>query len=287
MKQRKCPICELNYIEDNVDACLVCRPAQQPIYRKSKSSSYSPKKPEEGNVAFKCNYCGGSKDDTQIGYAGVCSKNNIRRNIEIEKHKWCCYSECECFLFLDGKLPYEKLKDNNALCYESHILVDWKMSAGENISEGERKGTKRKLSKSINGGLCILTTNMPEEKNEEKRLIFGVFISDKFEEGKENLSGFVQCTSKYKIKLSADEAKKILFWNYYKNKVNSENPRWGSGLFRYIDDCISAQILRDILSIKMGTLDEVLANEILDYYCKIKGLDREAIPRRSGALAKI
>ena len=48
--------------------------------------------------------------------------------------------------------------------------------------------------------------------------IFGVFLVDEAYEGDNREEGYVTTTSKYKISLSLDEAKQMLFWNYYHNE---------------------------------------------------------------------
>lgn len=285
---KKCPLCDLNYIEDDEEACEICRPkASTYKLRRSSRSIGIPKPKEEGNIAFKCNYCDGGKSDIQIGYAGVCSRDNIKENIEVKKRTWCTDSECKCQKYLNGQIEYEQLKNDGFLCYESRVLIDWKASAGEDRKEGERRGRNRKLSKDVSGGLCVLTAITPEMTEEKERIIFGVFISDKFEEGEDGVvSGFVQCTSDYKIKLTPSESKKIKFWNYYFNQNESATASWASGLFRYIDNYQSAQILYDIAQIKKDTADEDLANRLFAKYCKLKNLNPTQIPDNNGALTR-
>ena len=62
--------------------------------------------------------------------------------------------------------------------------------------------------------------------------------------------------------------------------------RWGSGLFRYLDNTESAQILRDIAAVKKGTVDEELADELLQYFCKVNKIDLASVPEPDGALKK-
>lgn len=272
---KKCPKCDLNYILDGGEICISCRPIKKEIKL--------PKPRAEGNIAFKCNYCDGGKNDEQIGYVGVCSKQNIKENIEIKNRSWCSNVDCGCKKFLDGKLPYEQIVRP---CYESAMFTDWKAEAGTNTKDGERKGKCRKLQKNVKNGLCILTTVLPNTV-EEERIILGVFIVNVFEEGDEDCAeGFVQCTSKYKIKLSLAESKKMLFWNYYFNPNSPTKAHIGTGLFRYIDDYQSAQILRDIVEIKKDTPDSTLAKELLEEYCRIKSLDITQVPQKNGTLLR-
>jgi hypothetical protein len=52
---------------------------------------------------------------------------------------------------------------------------------------------------------------------------------------------------RYRIRLPLEVAKELHFWNYY--EIDAKEPKWGSGLFRYLDDVAVGQILRDIADI--------------------------------------
>lgn len=283
----KCPQCDINWIHADQEACPVCL---QDTYKTQKNGKVArePKPRPEGNIAFKCAYCDGGKTNINFGFAGTCSKENIKRNIEIKKQPCCCDADCPCTYFYKGKIKYEEIQEGKT-CYESRMLIDWKALAGMDRKEGERKGKRREIKKNVKNGLCVLTTTIKDSRNtkNEERIVFGVFIVDNFFEGNEqSAEGFVQCNSKYKIKLNPDEANQILFWNYYYFPNKPELAKWKSGLYHFLDDYQCAQILRDIVAVKQGTTDEALANEILDYYCRLKKLDRNAIPENNGALTR-
>lgn len=286
MRWKRCPLCEINYIQGDKESCDVCVPKAREGYTITSGGKEKklPKPKAEGNIAFKCNYCDGGKDDTQIGFAGICTRENIQENILVKKRTWCSDEKCQCAQYLQGKISYDQIDYN---CYESRMLIDWKASAGENLTKNYERNTNRKLSKDVSGGLCVLTAITPEMEEEKERLIFGVFLADKFEEGEDGLvSGFVQCTTEYKIKLAPSEAGKILFWNYYHNRSDEQTASWASGLFRYIDDYQCAQILRDIVEVKKGKSDEITAKSLFEKYCEIKNIDSLNIPKNSGALKR-
>ena len=133
--------------------------------------------------------------------------------------------------------------------------------------------------------LAVLTTREPYAA-EKERFIFGVFLVDEAYEGDNREEGYVTTTSKYKISLSLNEAKQILFWNYYHNENAPEKVAWGQGLHRYVSDIQAASILHDIVIVKAGTEDEALAKEFLEYFCKINGVDSNALPVLDGALQR-
>ena len=115
-------------------------------------------------------------------------------------------------------------------------------------------------------------------------MIFGVFLVDESYEGDNQAEGYVTTTSKYKLKLTPDEANKILFWNYHKNSKDEGTARWSSGLYRYISDITSAQILRDIAEVKKNSSDAELAKEFFEYYCKVNNVDINSLPQNNGVL---
>ena len=83
-----------------------------------------------------------------------------------------------------------------------------------------------------------------------------------------------------------DEAKKVLFWNYYHNENAPEKAAWGQGLHRYITDEQAASILKDIVSVKKGKKDEALAQEFLERFCEINSIDISDFPIMEGALQR-
>ena len=179
---------------------------------------------ERPNIAFKCNYCDGGKSSDSIGFNGLCSEKIIRYNIDTEKRTWCCSKECPCFNYLCGDLTRDDLEaqldDGGFVCYESQMLRDWKAMAGV-VQHGERKGQPMRLMNVSTNSLCILTTREPDS-TEAERIIFAVFLIDDTYDGDDHDEGFVSTQSKYKISLSEQEAKKMLFWRYHANENKPE-----------------------------------------------------------------
>ena len=73
---------------------------------------------------------------------------------------------------------------------------------------------------------------------------------------------------------------------YHANKNNSSRPAWGTGLFRYISEYEGAQILKDAVSVKMGTESEALAKDFFDHYCSLYKLSLDDIGIPEGALTR-
>ncbi|KXL52930.1 hypothetical protein CLNEO_14720 [Anaerotignum neopropionicum] len=246
------------------------------------------RKGKRANVAFKCNFCDGGKSKEQIGFYGVCSDKMIYNNIKIENRTWCNAEDCPCLEYLKGEITREKLdsycQDNGIVCYESQMLKDWKAFAGV-VQNGKRKGKAMKLQQVQKNSLCVLTTRTPGT-GENERFIFALFLVDDIYEGDEQEEGYVSTTSKYKIKLSPQEAKKMLFWNYHSNGNKPKNPAWSSGLHRYFTDEEAVQILKAVVEIKKETADSYLAVDFLEYYCGINGIAGNTVGEARGALKR-
>ena len=242
------------------------------------------------NIAFKCNYCNGGESDDCVGYKCACTDEMINYNIEVAQHKWCCSEESPCNQYYNGIIERRELdayayaEDDGFVCYESQMLRNWTAFAGF-VLTGDNKEKPMKLNKVQVNSLAVLTTREPYAA-EKERFIFGVFLVDEAYEGDNREEGYVTTTSKYKISLSLDEAKQMLFWNYYHNENAPEKTAWGQGLHRYISDIQAASILYDIVAVKAGTEDEALAKEFLEYFCKINSIDSDALPVLEGALQR-
>ena len=254
---------------------------------KSKSKPKTRKSIEESsNLAFRANYCDGGQNSEQIGFSGVCSDKIISNNIEGEKYTWCKSEDSLCMKYHNKEITREELDrtfgKSRIICYESMMLRDWKAYAGS-VLRGDNKGKPKKLGRANKNALCILTTCEPGTE-EDTRYIFGVFLVDEVFKGDTKEEGYVSSGSKFKIKLSREEAQRLLFWNYYVNATNPQNILWNSGLFRYFHNNQAAQILRDIVRIKKDTQDEDLAKEFFEHFCQINRIDIDTLGEINGAL---
>ena len=241
---------------------------------KTKRTTSGPRKSDENNLAFKCNFCNGGCTGTCIGYKGVCSDEQIRYNIEVRRHSWCSNAQSPCRQYLDGTITREELDaqnfDEHFVCYESRMLTAWTAAAGEDLAENGGVSQGRRIQDASANSLAVLTTRYPETE-EEDRVIFGVFVTGKAIEGDEYTAGYVVAKDGYAIELTPDEAKKMKFWNYYKNKDGGI--RWSQGLYRYLKDDACARILSDIVDIKTDPVEKAHAKAVLKYYCELKGVD--------------
>jgi hypothetical protein len=244
------------------------------------------------NTAFKCNFCNGGKTSTNYGFNGVCSKEVIEYNITKAKYDWCSQPRCDCNLYFKKKISYEQLlgiyRKEGSVCYESSMLNEWKALAGYN-NNGMRAGEARTIKNAEIGSLAILTLVTPNDA-EYNRRIFAIFLIDDYYEGGvdgygNESEGFVACTSKYKLNFTRKETNELMFWNYYSYENTSEC-RWGSGLFRYFTNEQATQILKQAVSLKIGTSEEQLTKEFLEHYCRIHSITISQIQTPSGSRLK-
>jgi hypothetical protein len=205
----------------------------------------------------------------------------IVQNI-IEKKVWCTQPECPCFQYNLGEISRVELDEKGDSCYESHLLDKWTAYAGI-FHNGPKAGEGIKMKKVQKNSLCVLTTREPNT-SEEDRYIFGLFLVDDSYTGDSNNSGSVSTSSKFKLEFTPDEAKQLIYWRYNFNSNSPDKAHWGTGLFRYLSDEQSAQILRDAKAIKTGTIDEKLATEFYDYYCNVNVIDINRLGAPEGVL---
>ncbi len=222
---------------------------------------------EQGNLAFKCNFCDGGCSDSCIGFKGVCSPETIVYNIEKKQRKWCSSEGSPCSRYHKGELTYDQLSAMNEdqfVCYEARMLNEWIANAGEDINDdGTHKA--RRLMNAKSNSLAVLTTILP---GSTERIIFAAFITDRVDEGDEVNSGYVKADPEYTIELTPNEATQVKFWDYYKNSDSSK--RWGSRLIRYLSNDICTKILERIVEITTDDKKEQ-AKRILARFHHLKG----------------
>lgn len=215
----------------------------------------------ERNIAFKCTYNDGTIDGhSKIGFNGVCSNEIIKWNIKRDK-VWCNKGLCKKYYLNDFKGSKPKVP-----CYESKLFTKWEYDAGW---DHKNKNVPRKIRQAGIGNLALLTTRFPGDK-EKDRKIFGFYKIAKI---KDEVNGEVIATKiiagdKYKIKLTADEARHLNFWDFYSNDNSPDKCFWGTGLFRYFDIEV-IDILDKARNIVNNKEKKSLINEMYNYFDNI------------------
>ena len=149
------------------------------------------------------------------------------------------------------------------------------------IQTGKTKGMPVRPSRLHQNSACILTERNDED--ESSRTIFGIAMVGEDFLGTDCKDGKITLHSKY-ILLLPDHLPKLKFWNYYMDERYPEKLVWKSGEFRYCSNVISAQILKDIMSLPLEEDKVTLAEEFYHYFCEINQIDEETLPPPSGKL---
>jgi|SRR5699024_7266299 len=190
-------------------------------------------------------------------------------------------------------LRREKIKNNKI--HESSQIVfwldeeekqtvfdDWQVTTGT-IQSGKSKGEPNRPARLRPNSAGVLTVRASDEE-ETDRKILGIYMVDELFAGDVGEDGIVPPHEEYRIKLTDEEAEKMLFWNYYINKNYPHRTTWNSGRFRYFDNEWTVQILRDIIALKTDEEEKKAVENFLEYFCKLNALDIDNIPEPSGAL---
>lgn len=169
--------------------------------------------------------------------------------------------------------------DEDQTCFDGQMMLgDWKTFAGR-VKSGENKDKPKKFKNIRHNSLALLTTRLPSTK-EAERIVFGAFLVDDIFEGNDSDEAYVAAKSKYKIKLTVEEAQKMKFWNYYSNPNKVDVIQWGSGLFHYLNDDQAIQILQELVKLKEKTPEAQLSKDFLSYFCQINHIDTSIIGQK-------
>ena len=178
---------------------------------------------KNNNIAFKCTW-------NDQGFKGVCSQHAYEYNVAMSR-AWCSKAKCRA---LTGK-PTEE----NHPCYESILFTALRFGAGWDHKHTERP---RKINNVKNGKICILTTLEPEQEESERKII-GFFKINKISDGEKEETIIYGDPS---TSIEIDPNINVKFWDYYHNPKAPDKKRWGTGLFRYMDDGSISHFLNDL-----------------------------------------
>ncbi len=205
------------------------------------------------HLAFKCTY-NDADENIYVGFNGTCSVDNIIRNIKSGR-VWCSNQDCACRQFKDrgftGDPPVFP-------CYESELFNKWCFGGGT-YHHGKRAGTPIKIHKVKEGNIVILTTLFPIDQEKDRKII-GLYKIGRIENPDQT---FVYAAEEHRVRLPLEEAKMLDFWDYF--SVAGEQPRWGTGLFRYLEDKSVVMILRDLMSTIRDEHTKMIIKDILDH----------------------
>lgn len=165
---------------------------------------------------------------------------------------------------------------------QEQVFTDWTVSTGE-IQSGPNKGQPNRAARLRPNSAALLTVRK-EDQEETERQILGLYMVNETFSGNLSEDGTVAAHENFKIKLTEQEANKMLFWNYYKNKNHPHRTTWNSGKYRYFDNVWTVQILQDIIALKTDEAEIKEVRNFLEYFIEMNLLDLDNIPAANGAL---
>jgi len=211
----------------------------------------------------------------------------VKREIKEKKIEKIEEQEREIQL-LKNKLKKEGLHESSQIVFwlddeeSEEVFTKWEVSTGQ-VKSGKNKGEPNRVARLRPNSAALLTVRDSDQAEIERRIIGLYMVSETFA-GNENKDGIVPSHEKFRIKLTEQEAEKILFWNYYINKNYPHRTTWNSGRYRYFDNAWTAQILKDIIALKTDEQEISEAEKFLEYFCGMNDLDIDNIPEANGAL---
>ncbi len=166
---------------------------------------------------------------------------------------------------------------------QSSVFTEWRVCTGDlqENTENKHKLPPRMMANSA----CLITSN-ESGKPEKERHILGAFMVPEDFDAKQNEDGFVYAHAQYRLKLSLQESKDLLFWNYYANEKFPKTITWNKAKYRYFDNIIMAQILRDIVLLRKNTQEQQEAQNFYEYFCMVNKIEEKDVPKANGALAR-
>jgi hypothetical protein len=230
------------------------------------------------HVAVKCTYNNGDEGDF-VGFNGTCSEDLIKENTRT--HIWCSQPECTCRQYFENGFKGERPENP---CLESTLFKDWWFGAGT-FHTGKRRGIPKKANLE-SGGICLLTTRFPGDKEEDRKII-GLYRIGKVTNFEDEETKFF-ADQNFKIRLPLEESKQLFFWDYY--SINSDKPLWGTGLLRYLSDQQTKKILIDLKQTVQSTQHKEIIEEMLKDFSIIqaseKGQRKSTVPRNKRIAVK-
>ncbi|HBN95947.1 MAG TPA: malate synthase [Firmicutes bacterium] len=167
---------------------------------------------------------------------------------------------------------------------QDKVFSEWRVFTGRKKS-GANQGEPNRLVRLHQNSCCLITAREPDVPEKDRRVV-GLFMVGDFFVGKLCEDGYIPAHLEYRLRLSEEESRKILFWNYYVNERYPNNMTWNSGRYRYFDNVWMAQILQDIVALKEGSAEFELVQDFLEHFCDLNRLVETELPRPNGALVR-
>jgi len=168
---------------------------------------------------------------------------------------------------------------------QGRVFTDWRVTTGF-IKSGSKKGKIATMNRLNKNSACVFTSRL-SGNSEKDRCILGLYMVNEDFIGKLCEDGIIPAHPEYRIQLTPEESRKMLFWKYYKNDKYPNKITWNAGKYRYMDNIWVAQILKDIILLKSDPDEKKSAKRFLDYYCDLNRIEAKELPNPDGELLRV
>lgn len=154
------------------------------------------------------------------------------------------------------------------------------------IKSGAKKGQPNRLARLNNQSACLITSRDSDEEEKNRRIRAIYMVRENFL-GKMASDGYIPAHSEYKLRLTDEESKEMLFWTYYVNNRYPDKTTWNTGRYRYFENVMVAQILKDIISLREDSEDKEFVEKFFDYFCNVNFIDGDNLSEPNGTLVRL
>ena len=196
----------------------------------------SSKSKKDGNIAFKVTY-------TDSNWSGVCSPNVASYNF---RHRTWCGIQAD-FAINCQDIEYSnsnELTTDFIPCHDCIAQKELVFYAGHYHGEKHDNEPIQCLDAKVGKFAIFTSREIGEPENE--RFIFAIGQMNYFEpvnDGNNDYELF-HCDKSTALVFNTNRPK---YWKYYSNANNPDRIAWNTGLFRYLDDDLVGNLLRDII----------------------------------------
>ncbi|MDD2574441.1 MAG: malate synthase [Bacillota bacterium] len=211
-----------------------------------------------------------------------------QEELELEKEKALQLKEQQRLLEHKKLMKNHKIHPSSQAVFwckaqdQDRVFTEWSVFTGL-IKSGSKKGQPNLPSRMHQNSACLLTARDPDMP-EKDRYILGVYMVKKAFIGKLCEDGYIPAHTEYRLRLTEQESKRMLFWKYYINERYPHKMTWNTGKYRYFNNVWMAQILLDIVSLKSEPQERELAQRFFEHFCQMNQIEEKELPKPNGAL---
>src|SRR5699024_2836030 len=113
---------------------------------------------------------------------------------------------------------------------QTNVFNEWEVFLGT-VQSGKNEGRPNRAPSLRPNSASLLTVRNDDQDETERRIVGLTMVAETFT-GDLCEDGIVLPHETYRIALTEEESKQMLFWNYYLNKNYPDRTSWNSGKYR-------------------------------------------------------